>query len=281
MQKQSNIYLITGANGQLGRELARLLPDAILTDVAELDICDEAAVMSFVTNNKISHIINCAAFTAVDLAEEQPQLAAKINVDGPRALARSGAAIIHVSTDYVFDGRNYRPYREDDSPCPQSVYGQTKLDGENAVLAEASTALIIRTAWLYSAHGKNFVKTMRQLCASRESLNVVADQIGSPTFAGDLASAIVQIIPQLTAGTKGIYHYSNEGACSWYDFAVEIAALSGITSCQISPIRSDQYPTPAERPFYSLLDKSKIKNDFNITIPHWKESLITCLKQYS
>lgn len=275
----SNKILVTGANGQLGTELKKLLPDAVFTDVAELDITNLEAVKHFVTNNNIETIINCAAYTAVDKAEDDVELVQKINEDGPRNLALSGAKIIHISTDYVFDGKNYQPYLPEDTANPVSVYGRTKRAGELAVLNNAKIAVVIRTAWLYSAHGNNFVKTMRRLGAEKESLNVVADQIGSPTFAGDLAQAIVDILPQMNETNKGIYHYTNEGVCSWYDFATEIMNLSDL-ACKVNPIPSTAYPTKATRPFYSVLSKEKIKNVFNIEIPHWKESLVKCLKQF-
>lgn len=268
----NNQILITGANGQLGTELKKLLSDAIFTDVADLDITDENAVKSFVEKHDVETIVNCAAYTAVDKAEDDLELATKINVDGPRNLAKSGAKIIHISTDYVFDGKNYQPYLPEDETHPVSVYGRTKRAGELAVLENAQIAVVIRTAWLYSAHGNNFVKTMRRLGSEKETINVVADQIGTPTFAGDLAQAIVNILPQINTSNKGIYHYTNEGVCSWYDFATEIMNLSGL-NCKVNPIPSSAYPTKATRPFYSVLDKEKIKRVFNIKIPHWKKSL--------
>lgn len=264
--------LVTGANGQLGTELKKLLPNAVFTDVDTLDITNLDAVKNFVSNNHIEVIVNCAAYTAVDKAEDDYDLAQKINEDGPRNLALSGAKIIHISTDYVFDGKNYQPYLPEDGTNPISVYGKTKRAGELAVLDNAKVAVVIRTAWLYSAYGNNFVKTMRRLGAEKESLNVVADQVGSPTFAGDLAQAIVTILPQMNEANKGIYHYTNEGVCSWYDFATEIMNLSGM-GCKVNPIPSSAYPTKANRPFYSVLSKEKIKRVFNIEIPYWKESL--------
>ena len=271
--------LITGANGQLGTELAKLLPEAILTDVADLDITDFQAVQHFVQEKQIKTIINAAAYTAVDKAEDEPSVAHKINVQGPENLAKTVCKIIHISTDYVFDGTNHQPYRPEDKTNPVSVYGKTKAEGENAVLKNAPTAAIIRTAWLYSPYGNNFVKTMRRLGAERDTLNVVADQIGTPTYAADLAKAIKQILPQLNEQTKGIYHFTNEGVCSWYDFAVEIMRLSKL-SCKVLPMTSAEYPTKAQRPFYSVLDKNKIKKTFHFEIPHWKESLEQCLKQF-
>lgn len=272
------MFLITGSKGQLGTELSKLLPEAVLTDVADLDITDETAVKNFVSAHQIDTIINCAAYTAVDKAEEDEMSAAKINIDGPRNLALSGAKIVHISTDYVFDGLAHKPYRPEDKANPVSVYGKTKLAGEQEVLKYAKEAVIIRTAWLYSPYGNNFVKTMRRLGAEKENLNVVADQIGTPTYAADLAAAIVQILPQISTENKGIYHFTNEGVCSWYDFARKIMELSGL-NCKVNPIPSEAYPTKAKRPFYSVLDKSKIKQTFNIEIEHWEEGLKQCLKQ--
>ena len=272
------MFLITGSNGQLGTELSKLLPEALLTDVADLDITDEAAVKAYVKNHEVDTIINCAAYTAVDKAEDDEELAAKINIDGPRNLAKSGAKVVHISTDYVFDGSGHKPYQPEDKANPVSVYGRTKLAGEQEVLKYAKEAVIIRTAWLYSPYGNNFVKTMRRLGAEKESLNVVADQIGTPTYAADLAAAIVRILPQISTANKGVYHFTNEGVCSWYDFARKIMELSGL-DCKVKPIPSSAYPTKATRPFYSVLDKSKIKQTFNIEIEHWEEGLKRCLKQ--
>lgn len=273
------MYLITGCKGQLGTEIAKLLPDAICADVDMLDITDAVAVKNFVRENKVDVIINCAAYTAVDRAEDEIDIATKINVDGPRNLAQSGAKIIHISTDYVFDGTAHTPYDADAPTNPVSVYGKTKRAGELAVLENAKCAVIIRTAWLYSNHGNNFVKTMRKLGAEKESINVVADQIGTPTFAGDLAAAIVKIIPQMSEQNSGVYHFTNMGVCSWYDFACEIMDMSGLT-CRVNPIRSSQYPTRAIRPFFSVLDKDKIKTTFGIEIQHWKKGLEKCIKQF-
>ena len=272
------MYLITGANGQLGTELSKLLPDAIRTDVDELDITRAHDVDNFVKKYHIDTVINCAAYTAVDKAESNENLAEKINVVGPRNLAHAAQRVIHISTDYVFDGTGYRPYTPDDKTNPISVYGKTKLDGEMAVLYNARIPIIIRTAWLYSPYGNNFVKTMRKLGTEKESINVVADQIGSPTYAGDLADAIVKILPQMNKKNRGIYHFTNMGVCSWYDFATETMELSGL-KCVVNPISSAEYPTPAKRPFYSVLDKSKIKNTFGLEIAHWKQSLKKCIEQ--
>lgn len=274
---QDNI-LITGAKGQLGLELSKLLPEAILTDVAELDITNLQAVKTFVQDHQIATIINCAAYTAVDKAEDDVELAEKINVLGPENLAKTGCKIVHVSTDYVFDGLGYKPYEPTDETKPISVYGKTKRAGELAVLENASSAIIIRTAWLYSPYGNNFVKTMRRLGSERETLNVVADQVGTPTYAGDLAQAIYEIIPQIRDGQKTVYHFTNEGVCSWYDFARKIMELSEL-NCQVNPIPSSAYPTKATRPFYSVLSKESIKQDFGIKIAHWEDGLKRCLKE--
>ena len=274
----SDKILITGSRGQLGTELSKLLPDAVLTDVAELDITDLNAVQKFVKEKNIRTIVNCAAYTAVDKAEDDVATAEKINVLGPENLAKTGCKIVHISTDYVFDGKGYRPYTPEDETNPVSVYGKTKRAGELAVLKNAKEAVIIRTAWLYSPYGNNFVKTMRRLGAERESLNVVADQVGTPTYAADLASAIVKVLPQISEKTKGIYHFTNEGVCSWYDFAQEIMDESNL-KCQVNPIPTSAYPTRAVRPSYSVLDKSKIKNTFGVKIAHWKHALQRCQKE--
>ena len=272
------MFLVVGANGQLGNELRLLLKqDAAYVDRDELDITDKNAVLSFVSPAKYQAVINCAAYTAVDKAEDEEALARKINVEGPENLALTGVPLIHISTDYVFDGHKCTPYTENDATNPQSAYGRTKLAGEKAVLDIADTAIIIRTAWLYSEFGNNFVKTMRRLGSERDNLNVVFDQVGTPTYAKDLAQAIVEILPQIKAGTKAVYHFSNEGVCSWYDFAVEIMHQSGV-SCRVNPIESFQYPTKAIRPFYSVLNKGKIKSDFGISIRHWQVALRECIK---
>lgn len=273
------MFLVTGANGQLGNELKLLLQDkAVYVDRDELDITDEEAVKAYVSSREWEAIINCAAYTAVDKAESDAALAEMINAKGPENLAKTGVPLIHVSTDYVFDGTNCRPYAETDAVNPQSVYGKTKLAGEQAVLANAQTAVIIRTAWLYSTFGNNFVKTMRRLGSERDSLNVVFDQIGSPTYARDLAQAIVDILPQLKTGMKDVYHFSNEGVCSWYDFATAIMAQSDL-NCEVRPIESKDYPTPAKRPYYSVLNKEKIKKNFGIKINHWAISLAECVEK--
>ena len=273
------MFLVVGANGQLGNELRVLLKDkAVYVDKDELDITDKKAVEKFFADNSFEAIINCAAYTAVDKAESDEKLAALINVEGPRNLASVGIPLVHISTDYVFDGTNSVPYVEDDKPNPQTAYGRTKLAGEQAVLETAQTAIIIRTAWLYSTFGNNFVKTMRRLGAERQFLNVVFDQIGTPTYAADLAQAIVDILPQIKQGTKGLYHFSNEGVCSWYDFALAVMAQSDL-DCEVLPIESKDYPTPAKRPHYSVLNKAKIKRDFGIKINNWAVSLAECIEK--
>lgn len=277
--------LVTGANGQLGTEMRNILEQkrpgiTIYTDVAELDITDSKAVTDFVKDNDITHIVNCAAYTAVDKAEEEKALSAAINVDAVRNLATAadaiGAKVLHVSTDYVFDGTAHRPYKESDKVNPVSQYGTTKRQGETALLALAPESVIVRTAWLYSPYGKNFVKTMMKLGSERPTIKVVCDQIGTPTYAADLAEAICAILfsPQWI---PGIYHFTDEGACSWYDFTKSIHRIAGITGCDVQPIPTEDYPTPATRPSYSLLDKSKIKATYGITIPHWEESLEKCI----
>jgi dTDP-4-dehydrorhamnose reductase len=275
------MYLITGSNGQLGQALHAILGDeGIYVDRADLDICDLAQVEGFLEKHQPKFLINCAAYTAVDRAEGDEEQARLVNAIGPENLAKACARfdipLIHVSTDYVFDGTNHRPYNEDEPTNPQSVYGVTKLAGEQSVLREAKTVAIVRTAWLYSTTGNNFVKTMQRLGRERGSLNVVADQIGSPTYAPDLAQALLAVAQELTPGTKEVFHFTNEGVASWYDFAVAIMELSQI-DCTVTPIPSSAYPTPAKRPFYSVLNKAKIKEFSGITIRHWREALVDCL----
>jgi len=284
--------LITGSNGQLGSELVELSKNSsdsfFFTDVDKLDITDKEAIQSFCTSNSINFIINCAAYTAVDKAEEETDLAYKINADAPQYLAEvsaeKGIKFIHVSTDYVFDGTAYKPYTETDQVKPNSVYGESKLKGEQNIIKADPSAIIIRTSWLYSSFGNNFVKTMIRLGSERDSLGVIFDQVGTPTYARDLASAILKIIEKantdLSKFISGIYHFSNEGVCSWYDFAIAIHQLKGI-ECNVSPIETKQYPTPASRPHYSVLNKSKIKENFSIVIPHWMTSLKECLSLLS
>lgn len=276
--------LITGANGQLGNEMRVLSAENALhtyffTDVQELDICDEQAVMNFVTGNAIDVIVNCAAYTAVDNAEDNRELCNKLNNTAPGYLARAaqsrGASMIQVSTDYVFDGTAHIPYTEDELTCPNSVYGYTKLAGEQNVMDHCEKAVVIRTAWLYSIYGNNFVKTMIRLGRERENLGVIFDQVGTPTYANDLARAIYAVINK--GVVRGIYHFSDEGVCSWYDFTVVIHRLAGITTCAVAPLHTADYPSKAARPHYSVLDKTKIKTTFGIRIPHWEVSLKECI----
>lgn len=280
--------LITGANGQLGREMRRLgelsSNNYIFTDVEELDITDSAAVAAFLSENKTDVIVNCAAYTNVDKAEGDEASAMLINATAVKNLAEAAksidATLFHISTDYVFGHEGNTPRTEEMPLNPLGVYGRTKLAGEEAIASVGCKALIIRTAWLYSEFGNNFVKTMLRLTAERETLNVVFDQVGTPTYAGDLALTIFSIIEgDIYAGNEGIYHFSDEGVCSWYDFAVEIARLSGHGKCRILPCHSNEFPSPVMRPPYSVLDKTKIKNRFGIDIPHWRESLLYCLKR--
>lgn len=279
--------LVTGANGQLGREMQRLgavSPNNYLfTDVAELDITDALAVRQAAEQSRAEVIVNSAAYTDVERAEEDEAEADRLNrlaVENlAQAAAATGATLIHISTDYVFDGTACTPYGEQAATAPLGAYGRTKLAGERAVEASGCSYLILRTAWLYSAHGKNFFKTMLRLTAERETLSVVFDQTGTPTYAGDLALAIFSVIEGgQYKGNEGTYHFSDEGVCSWYDFAVEIAAAAGHDQCRITPCRTAEFPTKAARPAYSVLDKSKFKATFGIEIPHWRESLLYCLK---
>ena len=280
--------LVTGAKGQLGCEMQRLGAvspnNYIFTDVAELDITDADAVMNAVKVAAIDIIVNCAAYTNVDKAESDEATAELINATAVGNLARAmkevGGTLFHVSTDYVFGCDGNTPRTEEMPLNPLGVYGRTKLHGEQAILESGCKALIFRTAWLYSEFGNNFLKTMMRLTSEKEQLNVVFDQVGTPTYAGDLALAIFSIIEAgVYAGNEGIYHFSNEGVCSWYDFAVEIAAAAGNTSCRINPCHSSEFPSPVTRPPYSVLDKTKIKNTFDIDIPHWRESMEYCIKR--
>ena len=281
--------LVTGANGQLGSELreqSALHPGDTFTFIGsrELDFGDAAAIYAWFLDKTFDVVINCAAYTAVDKAESEPALALAINATAVATLARiakeKSMSLIHISTDYVFDGKNFKPYSETDPTDPQGVYGQTKRDGEQAMLAvNPENSVIIRTSWVYSSFGNNFVKTMLRLGKERAELGVIYDQVGTPTSARDLAQAILSIIqhPRLYAQkATEIYHFSNEGVCSWYDFAIAIFDLSDI-SCTVKPIETKDYPTPAKRPHYSLLNKAKIKNTFDLTIPYWKDSLQDCL----
>ncbi len=285
---QSKRILITGANGQLGNEMRRLgevSPNTyIYTDVAELDITNGDAVAAFVKDNAVDIIVNCAAYTNVDKAESDEAVAELINATAVENLAKAmkmvDGTLFHVSTDYVFGNEGNTPRTEDMPLNPLGVYGRTKLHGEQAIAAVGCKAIIIRTAWLYSEFGNNFLKTMLRLTAEREQLNVVFDQVGTPTYAGDLALAIFSIIEGgLYAGNEGVYHFSNEGVCSWYDFATEIAVAAGNTNCKVLPCHSSEFPSPVTRPAFSVLDKTKIKETFGIEIPHWRDSMLYCIKR--
>ena len=278
--------LVTGSNGQVGSEIKELsihYPYTFyFTSKDDLNIINEKAIEAFILKNNITAIINCAAYTAVDKAESEIELADKINHQAIKHFAiiakDKNIKLIHISTDYVFDGTNHKPYIETDNTNPQSVYGQTKLDGEKVIqMINPTNSIIIRTSWVYSSYGNNFVKTMLRLGKERESLGVIYDQIGSPTYAKDLAKTILDILPKINNTQTEVYNYSNEGVCSWYDFAKEIMKIAKLT-CKINPIETSQYPTPAQRPHYSLLNKSKIKNDYTIDIPYWRDSLEHCLR---
>lgn len=284
--------LVTGSNGQLGSEL-KLLSAVYkkfaftFIDVEEVDLTQSASIRNYFEGKSFDFLIHCAAYTAVDKAEEESRLAYSINADAVKVLAEICAnkkiRMIHISTDYVFDGEANQPLAETATPNPVSVYGKSKLEGENHVLSILSNAFIIRTAWVYSTFGKNFVKSIRHLASQRESLGVVCDQIGTPTYAFDLAAAILQIVDALSQGSPaepGIYHYSNEGVTSWYDFAYLLVGESKL-NCHVHPISTAQYKTAAVRPKFSLLDKSKIKATFALQIPHWTESLKVCLLKLS
>lgn len=279
--------LVTGANGQLGNEMRIVSRESadhyIFTDVAELDITDAAAVEKMVADNDVKVIVNCAAYTNVDKAEDDRSLAELLNAKAVENLAvairRNDGLLVHVSTDYVFGGnKNNTPCREEESANPTGVYGETKLHGEEAVIRSGCHYLIIRTAWLYSEYGKNFVKTMLNLTATKPSLKVVFDQTGTPTYAYDLAAAIYDIVEQRKyEGRDGIYHYSNEGVCSWYDFTKAIAEYAGHNACDIQPCHSDEFPSKVVRPSYSVLDKTKIKTTFGLKVPYWTDSLKQCI----
>ena len=276
--------LITGCNGQLGNEMQLLEKENpqhtyFNTDVAELDITDQQAIETFVNENQIDGIVNCAAYTAVDTAEDNEDLCTLLNAEAPAYLAaaigKRGGWMIQISTDYVFDGTQHTPYTEDADTCPNSVYGKTKLVGELNVQKFCAQAMIIRTAWLYSTFGNNFVKTMIRLGKEKPELGVIFDQIGTPTYARDLAVAIFAAINQ--GIVPGIYHFSNEGVISWYDFTKAIHRIAGITTCHVRPLHTAEYPTPANRPHYSVLDKTKIKQTYHLEVPYWEESLAACI----
>jgi len=276
--------LITGSNGQLGSEMqqaTKRFPNFkyIYTDVAELDICDKNTLNSFVKENGVNFIVNCAAYTAVDKAEDDVELCYKINRDAVKNIAEvaqeNGVKVVHVSTDYVFDGTNYVPYTEEMPVCPSSVYGKSKLEGEQVLMENCKEAVIIRTSWLYSSFGNNFVKTMMKLGTERDALNVIFDQVGTPTYAADLAESILNVISH-ESFVSGIYHFSDEGVCSWYDFTKTIHRIAKIT-CNVQPIETKDYPVRTPRPHYSVLNKAKIKSTYGISIPHWEESLEKCI----
>ena len=278
--------LITGCNGQLGNEMQLLEKENpqhtyFNTDVAELDITDQAAIEKMVMDHAIDGIVNCAAYTAVDKAEDNQELCRKLNSLAPgylaAAIAKRGGWMIQISTDYVFDGTNHTPYTEEAPTCPNSVYGVTKLEGEQAVQRNCPKSMVIRTAWLYSTFGNNFVKTMIRLGKEKPELGVIFDQIGTPTYAHDLAVAIFAAINQ--GVVPGVYHFSNEGVISWYDFTKAIHRIAGITTCHVRPLHTSEYPTPASRPHYSVLDKTKIKQTYNLEIPYWEESLEVCVRK--
>lgn len=278
--------LVTGCNGQLGNEM-QLLEAAYTnhtffnTDIADLDITDQNAIEKFVREHKIDGIVNCAAYTAVDKAENEVELCTLLNAKAPAFLAKAIESrqgfIIQISTDYVFNGTKHTPYIETDETCPNSIYGRTKLTGEKNCMANCTRTMIIRTAWLYSTFGNNFVKTMIKLGQTKECLGVIFDQIGTPTYARDLANAIMTAINH--GINPGIYHFSNEGVTSWYDFTKTIHRIANIKGCKIKPLHTEEYPTPAQRPHYSVLDKTKIKDTYNLDIPHWEESLEECIKK--
>lgn len=280
--------LVTGANGQLGSEMRRLgelsSNNYIFTDIEELDVTDAEAVQRFVSENGVEVVVNCVAYTNVDKAESDEETAYKVNATAVENIAKAvksvDGTLFHISTDYVFGTDGNTPRTEEMPLAPLGAYGRTKLAGEEAVQSVGCKAIVIRTAWLYSEFGDNFVKKMLRLTAEKESLKVVFDQVGSPTYAGDLALTIFSIIEgDIYNGNEGIYHFSDEGVCSWYDFAVEIARLAGHKNCRIEPCHSNEFPSPVTRPPYSVLDKSKIKSTFGVDIPHWRESLIYCLKR--
>ena len=273
-------YLVVGSKRQLGSELHLCFGDqADYVDIEQLDITKENDVRDYFFNKSYDFVINCAAYTAVDKAENEKDIAYQVNAKGAEYLAKYGKKIIYISTDYVFDGLNNKPYVETDIPNPISVYGKTKLEGENRTLEYSKTGIVIRTSWLYSRFGNNFLKTILNLARSKKELNIISDQIGTPTYARDLACFIKDIIPQIAEGSKGIYHFSNEGYCSWYDFASEIVNLAKV-DCKINAIETKDYPSLAKRPSYSVLSKEKVKKDFNIKISDWKECIKNCLDQF-
>ena len=286
---KNKTILILGSDGQLGTEVTNIYSktkNTILTpNIKELDITDKLKLESFFDNNNIDIVLNCAAYTAVDTAETEQNLANLLNANAPSEIAKitseKDIKFIHVSTDYVFNGENFTPYKETDTTKPLGIYGESKLQGENLIQKFNKNAIIIRTSWLYSVTGNNFVKTMIRLGTKLDSLGVIYDQVGTPTYAVDLANAIYNIAKRILNSDKnnsGIYHFSNEGVCSWYDFAKEIMTLAKV-DCEVKPIETKDFPTPTKRPAYSVLNKAKIKETFNIEIPYWHDSLIDCIKE--
>lgn len=286
--------LVTGANGQLGNEMRVIARESndnyVFTDVnhvegtetAFLDITDLMAVRQMVAEHQINAIVNCAAYTNVDAAETNGELAERLNAEAPENLAKAmkevDGLLIQISTDYVFGKEPYNvPCREEQQGTPTGVYGMTKLHGEQRIIATGCKYVIIRTAWLYSEYGKNFCKTMMQLTATKPQLRVVFDQVGTPTYALDLAKAIAVVLERFDGTQTGVYHYSNEGVCSWYDFTKMIAEYSGTTDCDVQPCHSDEFPSPVKRPSYSVLDKTKIKKVFGVSVPYWTDSLKQCI----
>lgn len=278
--------IITGANGQLGTSIKKFQEefpeiDFVYTDVDELNITDETKLEEFFSHQDFDYLVNCAAYTAVDKAEEDEENARLLNVKAVELLAKSSKKynfkIIHISTDYVFGGKHFRPYTEEAIPEPESVYAATKYNAEKILTELSDDAIILRTSWLYSEYGNNFVKTILKLAKDRNELKIIADQIGTPTYAGDLASAVMTVIMNYPKNNKTeVYHYSNQGIASWYDFAFEIISQAKL-KCNILPIKTEQYPLPAKRPFYSVMDKQKFTETFNVKIPHWKQSLKSCI----
>lgn len=282
--------VVTGGNGQLGTEFKKCSTDYPylnfkFIDIEDLDITDADAIKSYFNINRFDYLVNCAAYTAVDKAEEEPDTAFQINAKAVQniinSIRKEQTRLIHISTDYVFDGKGIEPYKEDSQTNPQSVYGKSKLEGEKAVQSY-HPGMVIRTSWLYSSHSHNFVKSILKKGAVQKELRVVADQVGTPTYAGHLAQAILTIIDKvekkITPFTAGIFHYTNEDSCSWYDFAVAIKEETGLP-CEITPVKTEDFPLPAKRPFYSVLSKEKISTTYKLEIPHWKEGLRVCLEQ--
>lgn len=288
--------LVTGARGQLGSEIREIVETSetgfekykfVFIDREELDLKDSGKIREFLNSSKFDYIINCAAYTAVDGAEGDAENAGRINIDAVESIAilskERNSKLIHISTDYIFAGENYKPYRENDFASPLNVYGKTKLEGENRIIESRVDSIIIRTSWLYSCYGQNFVKTIRKLAEERDVLNIVFDQIGTPTYGRDLAEVIIKILLSedkklFGRNTAKIYHYSNEGVTTWYDFARAIVELSSI-QCEVNPVKTENYSSIARRPYYSVLDKEKIKRDLNIRIPYWRDSLKDCIRR--